>query len=489
MGAIFRLVAGMAALSALSGCVATRQAGPDPLAAETIEADLRAHITILASDEFEGRKPGTEGERKTLRYLAEAWQAAGLVSATNDPAHPWFAPVDLDLRAPESSSARFSRKGRYVAYPENRLKLFTAARRALIEGAPVLFVGPLGGSLEQPELTGRVAVLFAENDSRAAQREALVTNGAAAVLTIFTDNAQFENEALARANGGFRLTGESDGAVVDGIMAMDAAQALLGADRVAALLEQARMDDFRPVPLDLKATLEARSTPGTVRTHNLIAKLPGSDPAAGAVMLLAHWDHFGTCGDDASADRVCNGAVDNASGLAVLTELARRLANSGRMDRDVYFVATTAEEWGLLGARAFTRDPPLPLESIVAAFNIDTIALAPAGGPVAIVGQNLTTLDSEVEGVINRAGRKVAERDYAARFVRRQDGWALLQSDVPTLMISSAFARPDLMQRYSAERYHRANDEIGALELGGAAEDVLLHMALVRHFASKVSHP
>jgi Zn-dependent M28 family amino/carboxypeptidase len=221
--------------------------------------------------------------------------------------------------------------------------------------------------------------------------------------------------------------------------------------------------------------------------------LPGRNPDAGAVLMMAHWDQFGLCGDQAAdddeRDGICNGAVDNASGLAFVTELAKRLGNGRALDRDVYFVATTAEEWGLLGARAFTRDPPLPLDSIVAAFNVDTIGLAPRGGDVAILGEGLTPLDDEVGAVIERMGRSVEESDFAAQYVQRQDGWALLQSDVPTLMVSSAFARPDLMRRYTSGRYHSPSDEIDDIELGGAAEDLLLHLELVRHFASISAHP
>jgi Zn-dependent M28 family amino/carboxypeptidase len=104
------------------------------------------------------------------------------------------------------------------------------------------------------------------------------------------------------------------------------------------------------------------------------------------VLVMAHWDHFGQCG---TPPRLCPGAVDNASGVAVITEVARSLVRGRRaapMDRDVYFLATTGEELGLLGAMAFAENPPLPLDKVVAAFNVDSTGLVPAGRPVAIVG-------------------------------------------------------------------------------------------------------
>ncbi|MXO90445.1 M28 family peptidase [Pontixanthobacter aquaemixtae] len=486
--------AGLAALFALAGC-ASIGASSSPTASnlDAIEGELRAHIAILASDEFEGRRPGTMGERKALRYLAETWQSAGLETATNDPANPWFEPVELGLWAAESATAKFERKGTTVAIPDDAIALFASGRRALIEDAPLQYVGRLGASLEQSELAGRVAIMEWGHAGQIAQREALLENGAAAVLAIIADDDDFAEIRQIREKGAYRLSSDADGSTLDGIITAEAATALIGA-RYAQLKSAAAQEGFRPQALDLVATLDATSSEAVVQTHNLIAKLPGRDPDAGVVLLMAHWDHFGQCLDESpdlpgQSDRICNGAVDNASGLAVLTELAERLGAMRQMDRDIYFVATTAEEWGLLGARAFSRNPPIPLESIIAGFNIDSIGVAPRGGPVAIVGEGLTALDDEVKPIIAQTGRGMAGQAFAELFVQRQDGWALLQRDVPVLMVSSAFAQPDLMRRYARERYHMPSDEIDAVELGGAAEDLLLHIDLVRHFANVATFP
>ncbi|MGN6496115.1 MAG: M28 family peptidase, partial [Tsuneonella sp.] len=252
---------------------------------------------------------------------------------------------------------------------------------------------------------------------------------------------------------------------------------------------EAAASDFAPVPLDLTVTLEATATPGSVRTHNLIAKLPGRHPEAGAVLVLAHWDHFGQCAQPPATDLICNGAVDNASGLALMTELARRLTAAPRMDRDVYFMATTGEEWGLLGAQAFAQNPPVPLDTIVAAFNLDMVAIAPRGAPVGIVGQGLTRLDPAIAESIRAQGRKLADPALAREFLRRQDGWALLQRDVPAVEVSSTFGDSAALDRFLAAHYHQPSDEANGIELGGAAQDLLLHVALVRHFADAVRYP
>lgn len=474
---------------ALGGCAGSSGLNrADVRNLDTIESELSAHIAVLASDEFEGRRPGSEGERKTLRYLADAWQAAGLQSATNDPAHPWFAPVELSLMIPDAQSVQIVRDGQSITIPETQVKLFTSGSRAVVDDAPMVFVGKLGAGLDRAELAGRIAVMIWDHRNRNDQRDALLENGAAGVLAIISDEAEFAELGHIRKNGTYRLAEESAGSVLDGIMSLDGAASMLGLARLNALLETANMPGFRPTPLDETASLEARSIPGTVRTHNLIAKLPGKKPDSGAVLLLAHWDHFGRCGDKATGDQICNGAVDNASGLAMLTEVAERLGRGPRLDRDVYFLGTTAEEWGLLGARAFARDPPIPLDTVVAAFNFDAVGIAKRGSPVAIVGEGLTPLDDEVRRIVAQMGRGLGDSQFAEQFVKRQDGWALLQADVPTLMVSSAFANSDPLQDYTKDRYHKPADQTEQVELGGAAEDLLLHLELVRHFGSTVSH-
>lgn len=481
--------AAIALALAIASCAPARM-DPAPVdSLDAIERELAADIAMLASDGFEGRRPGTEGEAKTLRYLAQAWQAAGLESGTNDPAHPWFAPVALQLNTPQRSEAAFFRGKREIALPEGAVHLYTSGRRSLLERSPAVFVGRKGDRLDRSELAGRVAIMLWDHPRRIEQRDALLEKGAAAVLAIVPDAAELAELIDRRAEGSYRLAGAENGAQLDGIVSRAGAEALFGKTRFAELSAAAGAESFKPIPLDIEARLEATSLPREVRTHNLIARLPGKRPDAGAVLLLAHWDHFGHCAEREGPDAICNGAVDNASGLAVLGAVARRLAQGPQLDRDVYFLATTAEEWGLLGARSFAQDPPVPLDTIVAAFNVDTIAVAPRDGPVAIVGHGMTSLDGEVERIIRDLGRTPGDHDYANRYVRRQDGWALLQHDVPTLMVSSAFADREALEAYMRGRYHRADDTADGIELGGAAEDVLLHLALVRHFADLGSYP
>jgi len=480
-------VAWVLVLALLSGCVtAPPAAAPGAQDRAATESALTRHIGMLASDDFGGRQPGTDGETKTLRYLAREWQAAGLVSGTNDPANPWFAPVELALSLPDLSSARFYRGGRPLAVPDGGAVVFASGRRGLVERAPLVFVGEAGERLNRSELAGRVALMLWDHPGEKEQRLALLRAGASAVLAIVRDDRQLAELTALRRRGNYRLAAVEDGGTIDGYLSRAAMIALAGEQRYAELVRSAGEPDFRPVTLDATASLEATSNPGSVRTFNLVARLPGRKPAAGAVLLLAHWDHFGRCAEPPASDTICNGAVDNASGLAVLNELARRLAAGPRLDRDVYFLATTAEEWGLLGAQAFAENPPIPLDTIVAAFNLDTVAIAPAGRPAAIVGKGLTALDPGIEQVLRETGRKEGGERVAQGYVRRQDAWALIQRDVPAVSVTSAFAEQGPLDRYLAERYHQPADEAQGIELGGAIDDLYLHLALVRYFADPV---
>ncbi len=483
------LVAG-AALG-LAGCAAmqpARHGGPSNTL-PAIESDLVRHVSVLASDEFEGRKPGTAGETKTLDYLVGAWRAAGLEGGTNNPANPWLAPVTIAVSTPDESSIRFFRRGTAITVPAGSAIAYSSGRRALLDKAPLLFVGKQYRELDRAELTGRVAVMLRDHPDHAEQREALLAHGASAVLAVLAKDSDLPALEKSRDAGAYRLVADNDGSLLDGFLTPGAADVMLGEGRLAQLREAADLAGFKPVPLPVTVSIEATATANQIESYNLIGRLAGKQPSLGAVLLVAHWDHFGNCASPPAQDLICNGAVDNASGLAVLTELARRLAAGPRLDRDVYFLATTGEEWGLLGVRAFAADPPVPLSTIVAAFNIDSIAIAPRGSPVVIVGAGLTALDALIEQLIVRQGRRLGDARLAANFLRRQDGWVLLQRDVPTLMVSSAFADRSALDPYIVARYHQPSDQMEGIELGGAAQDLLLHLDMVRFFADRGAYP
>lgn len=470
-------------------------AGAAPRKESALETQLRAHIEELASDAYLGRDPGTEGEVKTLRYLGRKWFEIGLVSGTNNPGSEWFAPVTLISREPARSTAQFIRKGRRVVVPDSDVLMLTSGPRSLVRNAPVLFVGTGAGELPgRNDLAGRVALLLDGTADHSDRQNALLEGGASAVLTVLDGERSLENVAARRQRSGYALANGAIGGDLEGFITARGLERLLAGSgtTMASLQEAAGQADFTPRILDFTASLEATTDETIIRTHNMIGKIPGRRPDSGAVLFVAHWDAFGICGEAPAEDVICNGAVDNASGVAALTEIARRLVRAPQPDRDIYFLATTAEELGLLGAHAFAENPPLPLNQIVAAFNIDSIALAPAGAPLAIVGKGMTPLDAAIGRVARQQRRKIVTGDAANDYVRRQDGWALLQHDVPAVMVSSGYSDTARVERFFEGDYHRPSDGIDKrIELGGAAEDVLFHVALGRYFADarKVPSP
>ena len=473
-------------LAAALAAVPAQAARKPDKAAEALKAQLLAHITELASDAYDGREPGTDGENLTLRYLGKQWFDIGLESGTNDPAHAWFAPVTLIGREPDRSSAVFTRKGRRVYVPNGSTLILTSGKRSLLENAPVLFVGTGDTVPARADLAGRIALLLGQGRADSKRQDALLQGGASAVMTVMNGGQMLEAVRQRRIRTSYALAGEELGGDLDGFITVEGLnRALAGTGLSLPALEKLAAEPAAsPRALDLAITLEATTRETRVNTHNMIGRLPGRRPDAGAVVLMAHWDHFGRCAPPPAEHEICNGAIDNASGLAVLTEIARRLVKAPPLDRDVYFVATTGEEMGLLGAHAFAENPPLPLNQIVAAFNIDSVALGPAGQPFAIIGKGMTTLDPQIAAVARQQKRKIAEGEAANAYVRRQDGWALMQHDVPAVMVSSSWADIGLVERFMAGDYHRPTDVVKpGIELGGAADDVNFHVALVRWFA------
>ena len=482
------------AMKRILGLVLAAALSLDPLAAASrqdkaaaqLRAQLLGHITELASDAYGGREPGTEGEAKTLRYIGQHWSEIGLISGTNDPGHPWFAPVTLVGRQPDTSRAVFARKGKRVFVPQDQVLVITSGKRALIENAPLLFVGSGAVIPPRADLAGRVAVLLDGGHDDSTRQNALLQAGASGVLTVLDGDRSIANVAARRGRSGYALAGAELGGDIDAFISGSAlAGALAGTKQtLAALKVSAAAPGFVPQPLELTVSLEATSRETRIHTHNVIGKLPGKRPGLGAVLLVAHWDHFGTCAQAPAEHLICNGAVDNASGVAVLIEVARRLAKGPQLDRDVYFLATTGEELGLLGAQAFAENPPIPLAQIVAAFNIDSVALSAAGQAFGIVGNGLTGLDPQIAAEAKQQKKKLVMDEKANAYVRRQDGWALLQHDVPAVMVSSSWSDLSLVEHFFETDYHRPTDVVKpGIELGGAADDVDFLSALVRRFA------
>lgn len=467
-------------------------AAPLLLANMVSESDLRQHIEVLASDAYEGRAPGTPGGDRTAHYIASALHKAGLVSGTAGPLG-WYQPVPLVERTPRVSQTSFVANGRPVKIDDRQIALRSRERTASVSAAPLFFAGHATDA-DNLDVAGKFVLMLFEprpgvvgGPSSRDRREALARKGAAAVVMIAGKETPYETLRSGIAQRSSVLASNAPAAAIDGVMAPEAATALFAAAGLdfGKAVSAAAAEGYGGAALAITADAQVETTIRDYDSYNVVARLPGSGGAgAGAILVTGHWDHLGICRDEGAADRICNGAVDNASGIAMMIEAAKRLADGPQLARDVYFIATTAEEMGLLGAYHFVAEPPIPLDAMQAVLNVDTIAIAPKGTPVAIINKGNTRIDPLVEQAAAGLGLKIDPDDEAKAFIRRQDGWAFGSKDVPFVMAGTGFSDMEQLQKFLGGPYHKPEDDLSRpIELGGAADDANLHIALIRLLA------
>ncbi len=459
--------------------------------ATKLESKLRSHVKILASDAYEGRAPGTEGERKTIEYIAEAWRLAKLTPAAS-PSN-WFAPVDLVERSAAESKFNFYLNGHRLSFASDDLIMISSDQKYRVEALPTAFVG-YGAIANEKIVKGKLVFMLAgvpDNNGSVGsveQRTEMLRAAGAEAVVLVADGDVGSWSAMRRRFMSKKVTLQSNDNSVP-------LQGAVSAEFAVALVTSAKKDwdglrkaaskvDYSGEDLGITADFDVTTNVNRLTSKNVIGKIAGRKKNSGSVVFMAHWDHLGICRPEGEGDRICNGAIDNASGIAVLTEVARALAKK-RHDRDIYFVATTAEETGLLGAYSFAANPPMPLNQIVAAMNVDTIAVASAGAKVAIIGRGTTNLDLGIESVAAKLGMQIEPSEQANSFLKRQDGWALSQKGVPAVMVNSSFSDLLFLEKYLGGDYHGPEDELtNATDLSGTAQDTELHIELGKYFAN-----
>ncbi|WP_284125684.1 M28 family peptidase [Parerythrobacter aestuarii] len=468
---------------ALAGCATVPTAEEEFQAAQSA---LSLHIQTLSGEDYGGREPGTEGGRKTQQYLVDALQSYGFQpGAVDSEGEPdWRQKVTLVRSVPDQATINFP-SGRSIADADVMVRM--SGSELSIKDSRITVFAPGAPAPPDGSQNGRVAVVFGDaffsGDARS-----LSDAGFDAIIILFEDEAQFERAQGFYRDGRWVLEGDADAAVMPYVLVSPAGSRVFAGGLTQSLESMRSLATGRdngewqyrnPLSITASATIER------AETANVIGKLPGKVRDSGAVLLLAHWDHLGICGPEGAVDRLCNGAVDNASGIGVMLETARRISKEGGLDRDLYVMGTTAEELGLVGAEVFASDPPFPLPTIVAAFNMDTVAIAPRGSAATVIGWGRTPLDKGISEVIASIGAKLDVKEEHQQFVRRQDGWALLSRDVPAVLVSSSFGDEAAFQAFLGGPYHRPNDEWSPdMELGGATDDIFLHIALLHHFGS-----
>ncbi|WP_373490138.1 M28 family peptidase [Parasphingorhabdus sp.] len=484
------------ALWIFAGLILSDAARAEPIS----EADLLRHIEILASDEFEGREPGTVGENKTVNYIATQWSRAGLRPASENGS--WYAPVPLVERRPMSHRIDFSHRsgGKTVRLSREGILLRSRGPDFRQSGIPVIFAGFADLEPGGLSVAGKLVLLprapSANSDKLPdfrKRKQQLIAAGAVGVITVIEEQARWPAFRRYFQRGATTLAGPDHHAAVEGLISFDEFRKLVRQSDLDAEALLADRDAISALDLGLNADARTETQVRPYLSHNVIGKIPGSDPDQGAVLFMGHWDHFGICRIedpiDPGKDRICNGAVDNASGISLLIESARRLS-AGEPVRDIYFLATTAEEKGLLGAHAFVEDAPIALDALVVVFNADTIALSDNGRNIAVIGLGETSLDRHIEIVAAKENREIDRSGKTDIYLKRQDGYVFLEQNIPAYMISSAFADEERLNAFINGPYHDVGDEVNdTLVLAGAAADANFHVALGRYFSSTRTYP
>ncbi|HKI17705.1 MAG TPA: M28 family metallopeptidase [Isosphaeraceae bacterium] len=485
------------------------------------------HIKVLASDDFEGRGPGTPGEEKTVAYLTGQFQKMGL--KPGNPDGTFFQAVPLVGFQAKKVEGSFRVGDRAIGL--SFLDDFVAVSRRMAEevkvgDSDVVFVGygvvaPEYGwdDYKGLDVRGKTLIMLVNDppvadpadpsklDPAFFKGRAMTYYGrwtykyeiasekgaAAAILVHETGPAGYPFEVVKGSWGreNFDIaqpeaSQASNRVAIEGWISLDKAKELFqacGRD-FQSLKQAAARPDFRPAPLGCSAKLAITNTLREVKSRNVVAKLEGSDPALKneTVIYTAHWDHLGR-DSSLAGDQIYNGAADNASGVAGVLEIARALVRvKPSPKRSIVFLAVTAEEKGLLGAKYYAAHPLYPLERTLADINLDVINLWGPTDDIISIGMGNSTLDDLLVQVAKEQGRTVApDADPEKGYYFRSDHFEFAKQGVPALdpkggrryTGKSADFGKRKQDEYTAKDYHKPSDEVKPdWDLSGAVLDL-----------------
>lgn len=526
-----------AASAALALCL-TALSVPASTDATVDPARLSAHVKTLSSDAFEGRGPATAGEQKTVAYITEQMKAVGLQPGgdlkngkrawTQDVPLAQFnidGPIDLSVTA--GGQHRALTQGKDIAVRAAA----TNIDKVQVKDVPLVF---LGYGVTAPErkwddyqgvdMHGKIGIVLVndpdyETNSGLFGGKAMTyygrwtykyeegaRHGALGIFVVHeTAPASYGWATVENSNTNaifdiLRKNPRASHVDIEAWIQRDLAVDLLkqaGLD-FEALKKQAQSNTFRAVPLKgVTFSANYRVKRETVVSKNVVGLLPGTTHPDQTLIYSAHWDHLGVGTPDATGDRIFNGAVDNASGVAALLELARVFASAPKPQRSVVFLAVTAEEKGLLGSEYYATNPLYPLATTVAVINMDSMGLFGREKDFTTFGAN--TVVDELEAAGRAQGRTLSPdpKPEAGSFFR-SDHFPFSKVGVPAVsfepgedLVNGGREKGHALQEdYNAKRYHQPKDEwTPNLDFTGEAEDVTLLYNVGKSLASSTRWP
>ncbi len=510
------------------------------LAADIAPAKIAEHVKVLSSDAYEGRGPATEGEKKTVAYIIEQYKAAGLQPGGDlkDGQRAWTQDVPLarfETQGPVAVSVNLGGKTQtWTQGEEVALRAAqTGAERVTVKDAPVVFVGYGVTAPERnwddfkgQDLKGKIALVLVNDPDFETGKgdfggkamtyygrwtykfEEAARRGAAGFLVVHeTAPASYGWATVKNSNTNtvfdiIRDKPSEAHAPLEGWIQRDKAVELLKASGLdfETLKKQAQTRDFKPVELKgVTFSTDYAVDVQKIVSKNVVGLVPGAKRPDEMVIYSGHWDHLGVGLPDAKGDKIYNGAVDNADGIATMIEIGRAFAHGPKPDRSVLFLAVTAEEKGLLGSEYYASNPLYPLAKTVANINMD--ALSPAGPAKNFTssGNAASTLQDEMIAVGKAQGRYYSPdpRPEAGTFFR-SDHFPFAKRGVPAIsfgsgddLVNGGTAAGEAFDKmYTAERYHQPADEYDpSWNLEGMAQDGQLMLDLGRKLANSTTWP
>jgi Zn-dependent M28 family amino/carboxypeptidase len=468
--------------------------------------DFVQHVKVLASDDFEGRGPGTPGEEKSVQYIKSQFERIGLKPGNNG---EWFQTVPMvETTADPATTLKLTVDGkpRELKMGSDMVIGTTNGQPEVkIDASPLVFVGYGVNAPEQHwndyaglDVKGKTVVIlvndpgFHANDPKLFEGkrmtyygrwtykyEEAARQGAAAALIIHdTPGASYGWDVVKNSWSGaqYALPASTDPAPrlpAQGWLTGEQAQSLftdsgLDLDKLRAA---ANKPGFKPVPINATLSLDLKNTIVQKQSRNVIGRLDGSTHPEEAMVYMAHWDHLGKHPDE-TGDNIYNGAVDNATGVAGILEIAEAFKHQQPPpQRSLLFIAVTLEESGLLGSQYYVAHPVVPLDKTVGVINLDALGVNGKTHDLTVVGMGSSQLEDALKGVTSKQGLTLhAESRPEAGSYFRSDHFNFAKAGVPAMDVGSG---DDLLdggttagdaagKDYNEHRYHKPADQYDA---------------------------
>lgn len=520
-------------LTAACGAMACHQGSTGDAGLTTFNKDSLADaIKVLSSDSFQGRRPFTAGETRTIAYLVKSYTALGLEpgngnSYTQDVPLVEISPVSaptLQLQSPKSNIS-FQSLNDFVLWTERPDSLIKVDASDVVfagfgvvapeynwndyagldvKGKTVLVMVNDPGFYDSTLFKGHTMTYYGRWTYK---YEEAARQGAKACLIIHnTAAASYPFTVVQSSNGGVKLhldtrSSPSYQLAVQGWITSETAKKFLAAaGKDSSLLVAAQHRGFKAVPLNVKLSASLAVKEVYNMSHNVIAKITGSKYPDEYVLYSAHWDHLGIGKPDAKGDSIYNGAADNASGTAALLQIARAFESQPQKpERTIIFLSVTAEEQGLLGSAWYGQHPVYPVAKTVANLNIDVLNTYGPTKDITYSGKGQSELEDYLADEARKNGRYIAPEDHPeAGHYFRSDHFSFARAGVPSLTADGGV--DDLTRgiaygkqkhdEYTALRYHQPADQYDSTwDLTGGLQDVELLYAIGERLANSHEWP